>query len=200
MKGVFRRMFPTLYDFLWRFKEFLRLGTSNKQWEKYYVARYPWLHEPSAILLDLKLSSHVDTILDLGCGSGRNFIPFDGKLKLWGIDIARAGQIRWVRPFTNLTYERCKVEQLTERLERGGIDLSHTFVFESGTLMYVSGEYQNRFLEACKKCGCKNIMFVDYPQGTEDGFDLKIPKDKFADVRPHPTDPKLWLYMLMEAS
>ena len=105
--------------------------------------------------MGLRCPSYIDEILDLGCGAGRNFIPFDGKLKLWSIDIVPNERIKWVRPFKNLTYEHLTVEQLTRRLESASRDMSKTFVFSSGTLMHVSARYQRRFYEGCKKNRCK---------------------------------------------
>src|SRR3989344_4688952 len=139
LKQKLRSAFPEAYTWLWRLKEFVRTGYFSRRWENYYEANSDWLTEPIPELVHLTLPAHINTILDVGCASGRSFIPFDGKLNLWGIDIVPYNRIKWVQSFSNLTYEQIIVEKLTERFERREIDLSHTFIFACGTLMYISG-------------------------------------------------------------
>ncbi len=121
---------------------------------------------PEKFLLDLKLPPHIDTILNLGCGAGRDFIPFDGTLKLWGLDIVPFERIKWVRPFKNLTYTHQYIEDFTKDLERGKYDLTHTFIYACGTLMYVSKEDSERFFAACKKAGATIFLFREFPKGS----------------------------------
>ncbi|TSC87206.1 MAG: hypothetical protein G01um10148_311 [Parcubacteria group bacterium Gr01-1014_8] len=204
LKKTLRSSFPSIYHALWRIKEFMRTGHFTKRWEHYYEAntgKSPWITDAIPELSNIQLPAHVDTILDVGCASGRSFIPFDRKLKLWGIDIVPYGRIKWVRPFSNLTYEQITVEKLTERFEREEIDLSHTFVFECGTLMYIGADYQNRFFNACQKRGCRNFMFLDYPPGTVGYEDehLKISEDLFKKSDSSMNE-KLKVYTLMESS
>lgn len=156
-------MFPRLYHGLWELRRHVKSRYFDEPWAHYYDASLPIDWDPDPWLYDLQLPANVDEILDLGRCAGRNFIPFDGKLKLWGIDIVPYERIKWVRPFKNLTYEHLTVEQLTRKLERTPRDMSKTFVFSSGTLMYVSRRYQQRFYEVCKKNGCKNFIFQEYP-------------------------------------
>jgi len=136
----------------------------SERWGNYYDASYASLHEPEKCLHELapEIPSHVTRFLNVGCGSGRDFIPFDGKLDLWGIDIVPFERIRWVRNFKNLRYERMKIQELTEILERGGEDLTHTLVYAQGTLMYLNQKEQQRFVDACKKRGCTNFIFQEF--------------------------------------
>jgi SAM-dependent methyltransferase len=140
---------------------------------------------PEDCLLKLPIPSYIDTILDVGCGNGRNLVPFDGKLKLWATDIVPRERIAFVRDFKNFTYEQCSVEELAKRFETQSIDLSKTLVFASGTLMYVKGAYQNRFFEACKNNRCKNFIFQDYEPGNpKHPFEyFKIPTEIFSTYR-----------------
>ena len=163
-KEYMKRRVPRVYWALTRTKDFF----FAQRWGNYYDGSDPDLQKPERCLLELQkdIPSYITTILNLGCGAGRDFIPFDGKLALWGIDIVPLKRIHWVRAFQNLRYEHCSVEKLTRRLERGRIDLSNTLVFGGGTLMYVSSENQKRFWEACRASGCRNFIFQEFRPGS----------------------------------
>lgn len=175
-------MFPNLYSSLWEVKQYVNNRILKDPWTHYYEASRADDRVPEKWLYDIHLPDYIDEILDLGCGAGRNFIPFDSRLKLWGKDIVPEDRIKWVKPFTNITYEHLNVEQLTRRLERTPRDMSKTFVFSSGTLMYVSKRYQRRFYESCKKNGCKNFLFHEYPStSTKHSVEnFKLPPQWFA--------------------
>src|SRR3989344_9014617 len=128
MKTLLRLMFPKLYHGLWELRRHVKDRYLNETWAHYYDASTPGDKEPDPWLCNLQLPDYVNEILDLGCGAGRNFIPFEGKLTLWGIDIVPAQRINWLKPFKNLTYEHLTVEQLTRRLESTSRDMSRTFV------------------------------------------------------------------------
>ncbi len=138
-------------------------------------------NQPEDCLINLapRLPSYLKEIIDLGCGSGRNFIPFNGKLNLVGLDICEESRIKWVQNFQNLKYKRLSVEQFTEYLETTDEDLSKSLIFSSGTLMYVSSEYQKRFYEICLKRGCRNFIFNEYPISSQKYERFKLPSDTF---------------------
>lgn len=180
VKNLLRSLFPSLYLRLWLWKENKEELPTN--FAPYYkgVSESMDMTKPEACLTALSIPSHVDTILDIGCASGRNFIPFDGTLRLWGVDIAPASQIHWVRPFKNLTYEQMTLEAFTERLEKEPIDMTHTLVFTAGTMAYCSKVWQTRFYEACKKNGCTNFIFHEYPpQDRYPTKNFKLPQEDF---------------------
>ena len=171
LKASLKAHVPSVYKMLARLKDSL----VSERWGNYYDASYASLHEPEKCLLELvtEIPSHVTRFLNVGCGAGRDFIPFDGKLDLWGIDIVPLDRIRWVRDFKRLRYERMKAQELTAILEQGGEDLTHTLVYTQGTLMYLNQEEQRRFVDACKKRGCTNFIIQEF------SVDSKIsPKDK----------------------
>jgi hypothetical protein len=162
LKKMLRTMLPGAYGLAARAKNSL---FPPERWGNYYDGSDPDLRMPERCLIELapRLQKNVTRILNLGCGAGRDFIPFNGKMQLWGIDLVPYERIKWVTPFKELTYEKIAVEELTRRLESRSIDLSDTLVYSSGTLMYVSREEQARFFEACRRNGCRNFIFQEYP-------------------------------------
>ena len=72
---------------------------------------------PEECLVGLKIPNYVDTVLELGCGNGRNFLAYEGK-KLWAIDLVTKERINWIKAFDNFRYEQLSVEGLTRRLEK----------------------------------------------------------------------------------
>lgn len=179
MKTQLRNTFPRTYYWLWMFKKYLKERIFEpRPWKNYYRIGY-W-DSPAAFLYEVKLPDYIDTFLDIGCATGRNLIPYDGKLRLWGIDIVPEKDIQFLRNFSNFTYQQKTVEQFTKELERGVYDLSKTVIFIHCVLMYVSKRNQERFLQAARKAGCRNFIIYEYPPTSK-----KHPMEHFKINSPH---------------
>jgi hypothetical protein len=101
--------------------------------------------EAATCFHDLRVPSRVEQVLNIGCGAGRNFRPYNFLYTLWGVDVVPYHRIKWVAPFSNLNYEQLSVEQLTEILHNDDIDLSKTLIISDCVLMHVSEADQLRF-------------------------------------------------------
>jgi hypothetical protein len=143
----------------------------------------------SACFHDLKVPSYISQVLNIGCGTGRNFRPYNFLYHLWGIDIVPYNRIKWVAPFSNLRYEQLSVGQLTKILNKDDIDLSKTLIISDRALMHVSEADQLRFYLEAKKCGCRNFIFREpSPDDVKHPYrHFKLPLDEFKQHR-HPTD------------
>lgn len=166
IKNTLKRSFPSLFRSFYLTRQYIQDGVLKERWNTYYDGMVK-LPEPCLVALAPKVPKHVTTFLNLGCGAGREFQTFEGKMKLWGMDIVPESRIRWVKKFKDLTYEECSVEQLTKRLLRGEHDLKDTLVYTGQVLMYVSPENQRRFYNACLKSGCRNFILQEYPPGNK---------------------------------
>jgi len=155
------------------------------KWEKYYQKTKDWTLVPEPFLYNLKLPGSITTFLDIGCASGRNFIPFDGKLELWGIDIVPEKRIKWVSSFKKLKYEKMTIEQFTRILEHGKKRLDDVLLFTFGTMMYVNEKEQRRFFRACRLAGCKNFIFSEYPANSpiSPRLNFKLPPEWFTVIK-----------------
>lgn len=170
-KNTIRAKVPATYKVLCRIKDAV---VPPERWGNVYSGEHPYRDpEPSFRDLVKLVPSHIDTILDVGCGSGRNFIPFNGKYRLWGIDLPPYERMKWVDNFANLSYEQCSLQEFTKRLEHNHYDLSRTLVHTHSCLGYVSQRWQERFYRACLKSGCRNFHFEEYPKSH------RMPKDYF---------------------
>jgi SAM-dependent methyltransferase len=142
--------------------------------------------EAAACFHDLKVPSYVKQVLNIGCGAGRNFRPYNFLYKLWGIDVVPYQRVKWVAPFSNLRYEQLSVEQLTKILNRDDIDLSKTLIISDCVLMHVPEADQLRFYLEAKKCGCRNFIFREpSPDDVKHPYrNFKLPLDEFTQHRP----------------
>jgi hypothetical protein len=145
--------------------------------------------EAAACFHNLKVPSYVNQVLNIGCGTGRNFRPYNFLYELWGIDVVPYHRIKWVAPFSNLRYEQLSVEQLTKIFNKDDIDLSQTLIISDCTLMHVSEADQLRFYLEAKKCGCQNFIFREpSPDDVRHPYrNFKLPLDEFKQHR-HPND------------
>lgn len=130
----------------------------------YFVGEKEWLKVPDTSLTYLTkyVPPYVRNVFVIGCGSGKEFLTFDGKYALFGTDIADGATIRWVKHFNNLTYKCISVEDTTRELRKADVDMTDTLVISQGVLMYVSPEDQQDFYMTCKAKGCKNFIFSEY--------------------------------------
>lgn len=167
IKGILKERSPRTYRSLCRVKDWCKIHIIGAGAERFWKAQngFPPFDKPERSLYDIipMIPKYVDTVLDVGCGAGRNFIPFEKTgLKLWGMDIVPIKN--WVCDTTNLTYEVCSLQEFTKRLERGQYDLSKTYVHTHSVLTHVPERWQRRFYLAVVKAGCKNIHFEEYPK------------------------------------
>lgn len=118
---------------------------------------------PEEVLVKHKplLPKYVNTILNFGCANGRDFIPFQDDYNCIGFDLAPVGYIEWVCKTDNLIYYQCSIEDYLYNFKND--DLSNYLVYTQGTLMYLTPEMQNKFIEHLLDCGCKNMIFHEYP-------------------------------------
>jgi hypothetical protein len=138
---------------------------------------------------DLNVPSYIKQILNIGCGAGKNFRPYNFLYRLWGIDVVPYHHIKWVAPFSNLRYEQLSVEQLTKVLNKDAIDLSETLVISDCVLMHASEADQLRFYIEAKKSGCRNFIFREpSPYDVKHPYrHFKLPLDEFKQHR-QPSD------------
>ena len=176
MKTLLRSTFPKTYMALGKVKDYILYNPAD-QWNKYFTGAAA-NGQPDTFLASLEVPPYIDTVMDIGCGAGRNLIPFDGKFNLWGVDLVPFKRIKWLRAFKNLTYTQSTLQKLTYNLP----DMRKVLVFSCGTMMYLSEKEQMAFFEACRQRGCRAFAFVEYshdyfPGG--DGKDFKLPVDIF---------------------
>lgn len=122
---------------------------------------------PETVLEYIKtiIGDSITTVINFGCASGRDFIPFQHDYTCIGFDIAPIENITWVCKTDNLTYYECSIEDFLLNLDIFDFDWSKSLVYTQGTLMYVSHEIQNRFIELLLKKGCINIVLQEYEPG-----------------------------------
>jgi hypothetical protein len=112
-----------------------------------------------------KLDTNIKTIINFGCASGRDFIPFETDYNCIGFDIAPIDDIIWVCKTDNLTYYECSIEDFLLNIDNFKFDFPNSLIYTQGTLMYVSPEMQNIFVETLISKGCKNIILQEYEPG-----------------------------------
>lgn len=131
-------------------------------WDYYFDASTPALLVPERCTIELapKIPKHIDTILIIGCAPGRDFIPFQGKLKLRGFDLAPFDRVKWVCDTSRLDYRQMTAQEFTRTLHE---DLSNTLIYTCGTLMQIGTDEQRKLYRALKANGCRNFIFLEPP-------------------------------------
>lgn len=135
----------------------------SKKWAHYittgigktgkWTDHYPWLKE-------IEIPDYVDTVIDIGCGNGRNLAFFENKYKLIGLDIHPAGSIVWVRPLNNMEYHECSYQDLPTYSVK--FPLSTSLITTFGSFMYLTKQEQQTFFDYIRLNGCKNALFYEY--------------------------------------
>jgi hypothetical protein len=122
---------------------------------------------PEKVLEFIKptLLDNIKTVINFGCASGRDFIPFQEDYNCIGFDIAPVEDITWVCKTNNLTYYECSIEDFLLNIDDFKFDFPNSLVYTQGTLMYVSHKNQNLFVEMLLKKGCSNIILQEYEPG-----------------------------------
>jgi hypothetical protein len=141
-------------------------GAAGINFTSYYTP-HSGNQTPEKVLEYIKpnLSSNIKTIINFGCASGRDFIPFETDYTCIGFDIAPIEDITWVCKTNNLTYYECSIEDFLSNIDNFKFDFSNSLVYTQGTLMYVSPEIQNIFVETLLSKGCNNIILHEYEPG-----------------------------------
>ena len=134
--------------------------------DHYFNGTDEWLKKPEQPLLDYvksQLPDYVDTIINFGCANGRDFIPFHDDFNCIGFDLASPSIIEWACKTDNLIYYQCSIEDYLTQFNHSDSDLSTTLIYAQVTLMYLSDEYQDKFIQHLLDSNCKNIVFHEYP-------------------------------------
>jgi len=155
----------------------IKLGDYSQAmtWQKYHSVSEDWLRIPEIAAVEMSkiIPSYIKNILNFGCSSGRDFIPFQGRgLDFHGFDICPDNVINWICDTERLTYYCCNIQDFPIYHGKSiDIDLSKSFVYTSGTMMYVDTTNQNKFIDYLIEHGCKNMCFQEYapPKAYENG-------------------------------
>ncbi len=106
------------------------------------------------------ISNKIETIIDFGCGTGRNFLPFIDNYKCIGFDIHPPDSVQ-NNSCCNFTYYQSSIEDF--KLISLKIDWSKCLIMTHGTLMYCKkSSIQNEFIKLLRDRGCENFIFHEY--------------------------------------
>lgn len=134
--------------------------------DHYFLSEEEWLKKPEQPLLNYvkeNLPDYVDTIINFGCANGRDFIPFQDDYNCVGFDLASPSIIKWACKTDNLTYYQCSIEDYLNTFNHNETDLSSCLIYSCVSLMYLSYENQNKFIQHLLDHNCKNMVFHEYP-------------------------------------
>lgn len=134
--------------------------------DHYFNSDEEWLSKPEQLLVDYvrpNLPDYITTVMNFGCANGRDFIPFQDDYTCIGFDLASPDIIKWACKTDNLIYYQCSIEDYLDRFNHEDLDLSTCLVYVQVTLMYLTREYQNKFIDHLFKYNCKNIVLHEYP-------------------------------------
>jgi len=134
--------------------------------DHYFSSDEEWLNKPESFLLDSikpQLPDYINTIINFGCANGRDFIPFQDDYNCVGFDLASPSIIKWACKTDNLTYYQCSIEDYLYNFNHINLNLSNCLIYTCVTLMYLSYEDQNKFIQHLLDSNCKNMVFHEYP-------------------------------------
>lgn len=139
----------------------MKYNISNflSKYSNYDVDPEQWINE---YVVD-KLPDHITTIIDFGCGNGRNFLPFSNTSCIFiGFDLHEPNNISW-KNNVNVIYYQYSFEDFYINAEKFNIDWEHSLFMTHGSLMYLNTqEEQNNFIDKIKDLGCKNFVLHEY--------------------------------------
>ena len=159
---------------------------NNNAFEHYFkhTPGNPVGNIPEEILIQCKplLPDNIHTVINFGCSNGRDFIPFQYEYNCIGFDLAPLNYIDWVCNTDNLTYYQCSIEDYLSEFDHNDLDLPNSLVYTQGTLMCVSYETQNKFIQHLLDKNCKNIIIHEYPPEYEGKHPRFNPDKKYLDI------------------
>lgn len=167
LKAIARHLWPWGYYRLGDLKRRVRILMYGDHWDNYFDASLGGgiLTRPEACAVDLaaRVPTYIDTIFIIGCAPGRDFIPFQGRYNLRGIDLGDGDKINWQCDTRRLRYQQIDLKSFVRQLERERVNLCSTLVYASGTLMLFPKRWQQRLYSALKINGCSNFVFQEAP-------------------------------------
>jgi hypothetical protein len=134
-----------------------------EDWSRWYKKEHPVGTERCFLELRDAVPPYVDTVIDFGCAAGRNLEAFDGRLKLYGVDLPAESEIGWRTPLRDFTYVSSRLQDLPRKLD---VSMERWLCISHGVLMYLAPAEQRSFLEFLRARGCKNFVFQEYDQDT----------------------------------
>lgn len=143
-------------------------GAAGINFSHYFDGSRDWLYKPEPLLDYLKkeISSNIHTIINFGCASGRDFIPFQETYTCVGFDLAPIEKINWVCKTDNLIYFECSIEDFILNIDEFTfIDWENTLLYSCVSLMYATSKDQNKLIDLFLEKGCKNIVLQEYEPG-----------------------------------
>jgi hypothetical protein len=153
--------------------------------DHYFSSDEEWLNKPEQPLLNYVIENipeYVTTVINFGCANGRDFIPFQDKYNCIGFDLAHPSIIKWACKTDNLTYYQCSIEDYLDNFNHNNLDLSECLVYSCVTVMYLTHNNQNRFIQHLLDHNCKNIVLHEYPSDQIHDQGYFNPSKDIADV------------------
>lgn len=142
-------------------------GPDGISFMHYFEGSRDWLKVPEPLLhyVKEKLPSYVKIVVNLGCASGRDFIPFQNSHLCVGFDITPVEKIKWVCDTNNLVYFQCSIQDFVHNIDIFECNWNEVLLYSCVSMIYASHEDQNRLIESVISKGCKNIVLQEYEPG-----------------------------------
>jgi hypothetical protein len=140
---------------------------NQEDWSRWYTKGYDVGPERCFLELLPSIPDHVKNVIDFGCAAGRNLVPFDGRYRLYGVDIIEEKKMEWRIPFKDLTYIQSRLEDF----EFAG-PMNDFLCISHGALMYTTPAHQRRLLAHLVDRGCRNFIMQEYDEytGQKEGY------------------------------